>query len=562
MSYRPRMEPLDTRSSPSPHQAPAKALIVENPPDLDHIDYGPDPAGTDHGGRVRGRQRGTVGRAREGSGRHDTGDRSSNGARSVTRAVVYRRQSFDRFKDELGIDRQLTACEGVAKSRGYTITEVLTDNSTSARKRDRQGYSRLRELMRTGQVDVVLILRIDRLMRLSDELQELIDIVEQNPVKIVTVEGDIDLMTPHGRMMARILVSVAQAEIEVKGERHRLANAQKASQGIPYVTRRPYAYNKDGMTLYEPEASVLRTFHEMLMQGQGFKHCAWWANENGHTTSMGNPWVAVKIRKLFLNKRYAGIREYKGAEYPGTWQPVFSREEWESVQVAIQAKRAAHPNARPRARSYLLTGLLICGECGKYLNGTTKVDNKAVGRNRKVYYCRPQGDERKKHGCGKISRNAPALEEWIRQCVIYRLDSVDLASALSQNQGDQASLKALVDSRTTQQHKLNELVDAFADGILDKDEYSRARTRVLAALDETDKAIQKAVGPTRMLSLEPGQTIASAWETRDNDFRRTLIGHLISEVTVRRGNTKPYFLLQDGTRCRFDPSLIDITWKV
>ena len=96
-------------------------------------------------------------------------------------------------------------------------------------------------MLEQRQADGVVVLRIDRLFRLNDELETLIDLSERHGGRVVTVEGDIDLATPSGRLVARVLVSVARAEMETKSARHKLANRQRAEAGLPHSSKTPMA---------------------------------------------------------------------------------------------------------------------------------------------------------------------------------------------------------------------------------------------------------------------------------------------------------------------------------
>lgn len=472
----------------------------------------------------------------------------------MTRAAIYRRQSLDRAGDELGIDRQLKECERVAEARGLDVVQVITDNDVSASKRGRQGYADLIRLMTSGSVDVVLILRVDRLLRLNDELEELIQLVERHPVKVVTVEGDIDLTTPQGRLIARILVSVARSEMETKSERHKLANSQKAAAGKPHGSRRPYGYQADLVTICEPEAAVLREMARRVILGHAYNEIAYWANENGHLTTQGKLWYPVTVRNLLLKKRYAGIRVHNGVEYPGIWQPVFEPEAWSRLQLSMKL-RQAKGHGKPVARKYLLTGLLYCGVCGNALNGARKRDRDSAPA-RRGYFCRTVGDTQRERGCGGVRRNADALEDWITEAVFYRLDTPELGELLGDTDIDVA-IKPLLDERAAQQQRVDALVDDYATGLLSRDQFTRAKAAAETELQRVEgqlEAANRELG--RGVILGVGESVRQAWQSSESDeWRRTLLGLLIKAVRVNPGQRKPAY-----KQWKFDGSLIEIEW--
>lgn len=475
--------------------------------------------------------------------------------------VIYRRQSKDRNADELGIGRQLKECKRVAQARGETVSQVLTDNHESASKHGRPAYNELLHLMRTGQVDTVLILRVDRLLRLNDELEELIKIVEAFPVKVITCEGDIDLSTPQGRLIARVLVSVARNEIEVKSARQKLANRQRAESGMPHGSRRPYGYEADMLTIRKSEAKILRQMADRILKGHTYQDVAWWANAQGYTTTLGKPWYGVTVRNLIQKPRYGGLRVYKGEVFPAQWPAVFDKATYEALQLTCRLRTEKNV---PKARKYLLTGLLVCGKCGSYLNGCLKQDRpeKPI---RRIYLCRTVGDTQKQGGCGGVTRGADALEEWITECVFYRLDSPELGELLAPTgAAEDEKIASLLSQRQTVQRRLDGLVDDYGAGLLSKQQLARAKAsseRELARINEQLTELTRERSAAALLPA--GQSVRQAWENSESDnWRRELLGVVIDKIVVMPGTAKPYFTLNNGKRVRFAPDLINIEWCV
>jgi DNA invertase Pin-like site-specific DNA recombinase len=157
-------------------------------------------------------------------------------------AVIYTRQSLDKTGDGLGIARQVEACQRLCEARAWPVATIIEDNDRSASRGVREGYAELLAMIENRAVDRVVVLRLDRLLRRVTDLEALIELTERTGVKITTVEGDLDLSNPSGRLMGRIMASVARGEIETKSARQKLANAQAAAAGKPHGSRRPYGY--------------------------------------------------------------------------------------------------------------------------------------------------------------------------------------------------------------------------------------------------------------------------------------------------------------------------------
>src|SRR6188472_1918464 len=123
------------------------------------------------------------------------------------RTAIYCRISDDRVGAGLGVERQRQDCQTLAESRGWTIQQVFTDNDLSAYSgRPRPGYRAMLAAANRTEADAIVAWHSDRLHRSPVELEEFIAVCEEHQLRVVTVQsGAIDLSTPSGRMVARML---------------------------------------------------------------------------------------------------------------------------------------------------------------------------------------------------------------------------------------------------------------------------------------------------------------------------------------------------------------------
>src|SRR4051794_27352241 len=162
-----------------------------------------------------------------------------NGTRDLQgppRVAIYLRQSKDKGGDELAVDRQNTACRNLCKTRGWKVTGTYTDNDVSATNgKTRPQYTELLAAVRRGEVDVIVAWELDRLSRTPLEVEELLALWETTGLVVSTVSGDLDLSTDAGRLVGRILVSVARGEVERKSRRQKAQALQAAEAGrVPF----------------------------------------------------------------------------------------------------------------------------------------------------------------------------------------------------------------------------------------------------------------------------------------------------------------------------------------
>lgn len=482
------------------------------------------------------------------------------------RAAIYLRISLDKSGDELGVTRQREDCLRIAEMRGVEVVEVLSENDTSAAgKAKRPMFEQMMSLLESGEIDTIIAWSFDRLTRNRRDTLRLLELGQEKELLIILARGsDIDMSTPMGRMIAGQMAEWARFEIDVKSDRHQSANLQKAKLGKPHGSRRPFGYMDDMRTLHPGESSILREMGKRLVSGASYRELTYWLNGEGYVTAEGKRFYPITVRNLLQKARYGGLRSYKGEIVGrGDWEPVFTDDEWDAIQYTIRQRRDS-AGSHPVAKKYMLTGLLRCGKCGGFLNGETKRDpaskNGPTRDLRRVYVCRVHGDTQRQGGCGGVTRNADALEHFIRELVCFRLDSDSLSSLLTPTE-EAGQLASLLAEREASAARKNALLDDYVDGTLGKPEYSRAKNRVEARLRAIDAQLDEIRRSRISVSLKAGETVRQAWMSRSDSWRRELIGTLVESITVNVGKSKPFYNV-DGKRMRFDPNLIDVVWKV
>src|SRR5829696_5090802 len=192
-------------------------------------------------------------------------------------AGIYTRISADPNGHALGVQRQEADARKLCETRGWTVAEVFCDNDRSAfsQRKTRPAYQRMLDAIREDKINIVVAWHPDRLHRQTRELVPFIDLVNAHGVRVETVTAGIyDLSTPSGRMNARIVGSVAEFESEHKGERIRRKLEANAAEGKHHGGSRPYGWRKDGVTLDQEEAAVVREAAAQLAAGESCKAIA------------------------------------------------------------------------------------------------------------------------------------------------------------------------------------------------------------------------------------------------------------------------------------------------
>jgi site-specific DNA recombinase len=253
---------------------------------------------------------------------------------------------------------------------------------------------------------------------------------------------------------------------------------------------------------------------------------------------------------------------HHGVEYPAQWPAILSREEWDEVQLVLDAKHTT-PRRTKSGRTYLLTGFVVCTLCGNHMTGSGH-SRKGNGVERR-YYCQPVDSTGLPRGCGKVARLAEPLETLVTRAVLYRLDSEGLAyifAAASQDDDIQAAMAGY-------QAMKSRLGNLLADYYLEfnkyaKDEMRQLKAELEARLEQITRKMER-LDSTRILKNVPvGQQVKDLWEGADQAVRRNLIALLIEKIEILpigRDNTRWHDDVT-GQEWRFDPTKVEIVWKV
>ena len=183
------------------------------------------------------------------------------------------------------------------------------------------------DAIKRGEIDAIICWQPDRLYRSLKDLERLVDATDRG-LEIRTVNGgDLDLSNSTGRMLARILGSVSRQESELKGERRRRANLQRAQAGVWRSDQpRVFGYTQRG-ELLEPEATAVRQAVHDVLAGKSLRAIAREWNNAGLLTARGKTWNNLTLRRALLRPTHAGLRVYRGNVVgKGEWQAIIDED--------------------------------------------------------------------------------------------------------------------------------------------------------------------------------------------------------------------------------------------
>jgi site-specific DNA recombinase len=322
--------------------------------------------------------------------------------RRKVRCAVYTRKSSEEGLELAfnSLDAQREACAAYIDSQRHegwlALDDCYDDGGYSGGTLERPALQRLIRDIEAGRVDTVVCYKIDRLSRSLTDFARLVEVFEHNSVTFVSVTQSFCTTTSMGRLTLNILLSFAQFERELAGERIRDKFAASRAKGMWMGGRPPLGYDVKARKLVvnPAEADLVRLiFRRFLDLGSalllirelnaGGHRTKSWTTQAG-TFREGRPFDKGTLYKILRNRTYLGEAVHKGTSYPGEHEPIVDRATWERVHevLALNARRRANV-ARARTPAPL-RGLMRCTHCGSAM---TPTHTRRRGRLYRYYIC-------------------------------------------------------------------------------------------------------------------------------------------------------------------------------
>jgi site-specific DNA recombinase len=354
-------------------------------------------------------------------------ERTESEAPKRLRCAIYTRKSTEEGLDQdfNSLDAQREAAEAFVLSQrreGWVaLPQVYNDGGFTGANMDRPALTRLLQAAEAGELDCVVVYKVDRLSRSLLDFTRMLSIFEKHNVSFVAVTQQFNTNTSLGRLTLNILLSFAQFERELIGERTRdkMSAARRKGKwvgGTPVLgydidpAAKKLVINPEEaeqvraiFAIFEERGSVLQTLIEIERHGWQTKS---WNLKTGKFRP-GRSFVLNAVRRMLTNPLYTGLVEHRGEMYAGEHAAIIPADAWKRVQKLITPREGV---ARGRARNKhqaLLNGLLYCESCG-----TQMVYSYAAKNGRKYPYYLCLTAQRKGWGaCPSKSLQAQAIED-------------------------------------------------------------------------------------------------------------------------------------------------------
>lgn len=452
-------------------------------------------------------------------------------------AAIYARLSRDPEGDKAAIARQLRDCRAYAQAKGWTVAQPFTDRDLSAFREDveRPEYEAMLEAIKAGDIDGVIVWKLDRLVRSPREFERFWKVCEDAGATLASVNDPVDTSSELGMVVTRMLVGFARMESVNISTRTKSAQADRADEGRHHGGgQRPYGWRRvkqaDGPMAIEiepEEAEHIREAVDAVLAGTSMRSLAAAWDERGIRSPNGRAWSGGTIRSMLLSPRLVGKRIHNGEVAGGGQMPVIVDPAKHAELVALLTDPSR--SSGRRGQHYLLAGCIRCS-CGAPMR------THVLRNNYRRYRCVAETG-----GCGKVFAKAEPLEEYVTAAVLAALPAI---VARARKEAPPADL----DQLDRDEKNLERLaLDYYTEKITRAEFFGTRR-----ALEGRIKAARERLA-TRRGARVVDATVAERWPRMTFDERRTFVDAVLEAVVIRPASVR-------GRRA-FEYERVSFVWK-
>ena len=352
------------------------------------------------------------------------------------RCAIYTRKSTEEGLEQEfnSLDAQREAGEAYIlsqKHEGWTVvTQKYDDGGFTGGNMERPALERLLRDVENHRIDCIVVYKVDRLSRSLLDFAKIMEVFDNNGVSFVSVTQSFNTTSSMGRLTLNILLSFAQFEREIIGERIRDKVAAAKRKGKFTGGTPPLGYDVDpdrtALIVNPEEAKLVRHIFKRFTETGSPLTIAQELNKKGITTKAwmtknnifreGKPWHKMHIYRVLYNHTYLGEVIHKDMTYPGEHDAIVSKDLWERAHAVIEGNKI-NRSQPTRAKSVsLLKGIIRCGACDSAMSPVS-----TGGPNKTYRYYTCVKADKYGHDCCPV-KSVPAGD--IEGAVIQQLRSI------------------------------------------------------------------------------------------------------------------------------------------
>lgn len=353
----------------------------------------------------------------------------------------------------------------MASARGLPLGEDVEDAGISGKNLKRPGIDGLIQEAEEGTLGGIIVWKLDRLTRSLRDLLALMERFHRMGVGFISVQENIDTVSPMGKLMMHLMGALAQFEREQTSERIRFVQAHKRSEGGYIGGPIPTGLKtiKDGrnrkLVRDETYAPILARCWSLVIEGASLREVGKYFDDSKVPTRDGKPWSKNATGQILRNPRYVGLLvnqemfDRAGRTLGGRFSPATARS---------GVKPIGSHHMRPTERVWRLQGIAVCAICGMAMVGS-----QSMGRGRWYAYLRCSGRQKRLDDCVAPDLRADQVEDLVIAAIVKGAHIGEITAVLSREQATRqltvAPLRKRVAELQKQRDKERRQVDVLLD---------------------------------------------------------------------------------------------------
>jgi len=383
--------------------------------------------------------------------------------------IYARKSTDDEGRQVLSIDSQLDELREYARKESLTVVREYIEAQT-AKEPGRPVFNEMMEAIEAGEVGGLLAWHPDRISRNAVDAGRLLHDLDKQKLQALSFPSFWFENTPQGKFVLGLALGIAKYQIDHLSEQVRRGIRKKLRDGV-YPNMPPPGYMNDPRTrtivFDEERAPLVRRMFETYATGDySGADMKRMVKEWGLVGVRDKPLSLSRVHSILANPFYIGIFRFSGEVYEGKHPPLITRELFKRVQ-AVRQRRGRR--RRPKKHPFPLRGLIQCHECGCMVTATKK-------KGHTYYHC-----GHRRGPCPTKTMREEALAELLRESIRRASIPEDwadrmLAEVETWKRDEEAKQAEVVAGQKAEldqmQERLDRLLDAYIEGILDKDEFA------------------------------------------------------------------------------------------
>ena len=306
--------------------------------------------------------------------RKSTTRKATNGKALIRCAIYTRKSSEDGLEQDFNsLDAQRESCEAFIlsqKHEGWTaVPEMYDDGGISGGTLERPALQRILADIEAHRIDTVVVYKVDRLTRSLGDFARIVEIFDKRNVSFVSVTQQFNTTTSMGRLTLNMLLSFAQFEREVTGERIRDKIAASKKKGMWMGGNVPLGYvvKERKLLIDEAEARTVRDIYRRYVTLGSVRSLKEELERDGVVSKVrvdrygratgGKPLARGALYTMLQNRIYRGRIVHKDKHYPGAHEAIVDEALWDAVQRQLAANRIDCASGTHAAEPSLLAGV-------------------------------------------------------------------------------------------------------------------------------------------------------------------------------------------------------------